>query len=67
MPRCRHPELIEFDNLTAVDINIKGQQGNVIGAFQWKKYTCKKCKCLITILQAVVEKETKTCQTDIIG
>lgn len=57
MLECRHPELIEFDNFTALDINIEVQQGNVIGAFQWKRYTCKKCNCLITILQAVVEKE----------
>lgn len=53
---CRHPKLTEIDNLTGVDVNIAGQKGNVVGMFTWKKYYCKKCKCIITILNAVVEK-----------
>ena len=53
---CRHPKLTEIDQMTGLEISMKGQKGSVEGMFSWKKYYCKKCKCLITILNAVVEK-----------
>lgn len=53
---CRHPKLTEIDQVTLLEYNSIGQQGSVIGAFQWKKYTCDKCGSLITVLNAVVEK-----------
>jgi len=42
--------------MTLVDFESKDQPGSVMGAFQWKKYTCDECGSLITILNAVVEK-----------
>jgi len=53
---CRHPILTEIDNLTLVDLEAKDQPGSVMGAFQWKKYTCNECNCIVTVLNAVVEK-----------
>lgn len=53
---CRHPKLTEIDNTTLIEFESRGQQGNVTGAFQWKKYTCDECDSLITVLHAVVEK-----------
>lgn len=53
---CGHPKLIEIDQTTLMNYESLGQQGNVIGAFNWKKYTCAECGKLITILSAVVEK-----------
>jgi len=53
---CRHPTLTEIDQMTLVDFEAKDQQGSVIGAFQWKKYRCNECNCIVTVLNAVVEK-----------
>jgi len=49
---CRHPKLVEIDQFVLMECESIGQQGNIIGAFNWKKY---ECSCLITVLQAVVE------------
>jgi len=54
---CRHPKLTEIDQTTLVNYESIGQQGNVTGAFFWKKYTCDECGDLITILSAVTEKQ----------
>ncbi|MCK5613786.1 hypothetical protein KAR91_68610 [Candidatus Pacearchaeota archaeon] len=53
---CRHPKLIEIDQITLVDYECIDPQGSVTGAFQWKKYTCNECGSLVTVLNAVVEK-----------
>lgn len=53
---CRHSKLTEIDNITLMKFESEGQLGSVIGAFNWKKYTCDDCNSLITILNAVVEK-----------
>jgi len=55
MSICGHPKLTEIDQLTALEVSMEGQQGNIVGMFTWKKYTCDSCGKLITILQAVVE------------
>lgn len=52
---CNHPKLIEIDKLTGITIDTDGQKGNTTEMFLWKKYTCEKCKKLITVLEAVVE------------
>jgi len=57
---CSHSKLTEVDDITAMNIDIEGQKGNLTGMFHWKKYTCDVCKRLVTVLQAVVEDvETK--------
>ena len=53
---CGHPKLTETDQMTLMEYEAAGQRGKVIGAFNWKKYTCDECGNLITILSAVTER-----------
>ena len=56
---CQHSKLTQADNFVGLEVNVDGQPGNVVGAFNWKKYICDECANIVTVLSAVVEKVEK--------
>lgn len=57
---CKHNMLEILQDVTpAVDVEVRDTSSGVVGMFMYKKYQCKACECIITVLQAVVEETDK--------